>query len=216
LLLIGLSYWWLGNTVHELVGAGMFLLVIVHNVFNRRWYGKIKETRPESRGLFNTAIIVSLAIVMLALLATSILISNTLSSFMPFHGGFTVRQIHVLAAYWALVIVSIHLGLRWPMIMDVARNLCGISRPSGVRTLALRIITAAIAMHGVWSSFVLDVGTRLTMQVTLDWWNFDESVVGFFIHCIAIAGLYISTTYYATKLLQTRLISIKPSIWPAK
>jgi hypothetical protein len=40
------------------------------------------------------------------------------------------------------------------------------------------------------------------MQVTLDWWNFEESVTGFFIHCIAIAGFYMAVTYYAMKWLQ--------------
>jgi hypothetical protein len=48
--------------------------------------------------------------------------------------------------------------------------------------------------HGVWSSFELGVGTKLAMQVTLDWWNFEESVLGFFVHCIAITGLYMSVT----------------------
>ena len=49
LLLIGLSYWWLGNTVHELAGTAMFLLVILHNAFNRRRYGAISRTRREVR-----------------------------------------------------------------------------------------------------------------------------------------------------------------------
>ena len=134
LLLLGLAYWWLGNTVHELAGTGMFLLVIVHNVFNRRWYGRISKEKRHGRGLFNIGITLLLLIAMLALLVTSVLISNTLSGFMSAYGGFTVRQIHTLAAYWVLVIVSIHLGLRWPMIMGVARNLFGISKASAVRT----------------------------------------------------------------------------------
>jgi len=204
LLLLGLAYWWLGNTVHELAGTGMFLLVIVHNVFNRRWYGRISKERRHGRGLFNIGITLLLLLAMLALLVTSVLISNALSGFMSAYGGFTVRQIHTLAAYWALIIVSIHLGLRWPMIMGLVRNLFGISRTSTVRTAALRAAAVAIAIHGIWSSFELGLGTKLTMQVTLDWWNFEESVLGFFVHCIAVAGLYMSLTYYAVKWLQHR------------
>jgi uncharacterized membrane protein YiaA len=202
LLLLGLAYWWLGNAAHELAGTGMFLLVIVHNVFNRRWYGRISKERRHGRGLFNVGITLLLLIAMLALLVTSVLISNALSGFMSTYGGFTVRQIHTLAAYWVLVIVSIHLGLRWPMIMGLARNLFGISNASAVRTAALRAAAIAIAIHGVWSSFELGLGTKLAMQVTLDWWNFEESIVGFFTHCIAIMGLYITLTYYAMKWIQ--------------
>jgi hypothetical protein len=204
LLLFGLAYWWLGNITHELAGTVMFLLIIAHNVFNRRWYGTLPKARRQARGLFNIAVTFLLIVAMLALLVTSILISNALSGIMSAYGGFTVRQIHTLAAYWVLVIVAVHLGLRWPMLMGVARNLFGISSAKPARTLALRLIAAAIAIHGVWSSFALGLGTKLSMQTTLDWWNFEESVAGFFVHCIAIAGLYMVMTYYAMTWIQGR------------
>jgi len=202
LLLFGLSYWWLGNTAHELAGTLLFLLVIVHNLCNRRWYGAVANTGRQARGLFNLAITGALLVAMLALLVTSVLISHALSGLLSAYGGFTTRQIHTLAAYWVLVIVSIHLGLRWPMIMGVARKLAGITRPNVARTLALRTVAIALAIHGFWSSFELAIGTKLAMRMTLDWWNFEASVAGFFIHCIAIASLYIAATYYATNGLR--------------
>jgi len=202
LLLFGFSYWWLGNVAHELAGTAMFLLLIAHNVFNRRWYGTISRSRRDPRGLFNIAVTFALATAMLALFVTSVLISNALSGVMSAFGGFTVRQIHTLAAYWTLVIVGVHLGLRWPMLMGVARNLLGITHPSPTRTLVLRVVAAAIAALGVWSSFRLGLGGKLSMQMTLDWWNFEESVAGFFAHCIAIVALCISLAYYAMKGLQ--------------
>ncbi len=199
LLLFGFSYWWLGNVAHELAGTAMFLLLIVHNVFNRRWYGTVAKGRREARDLFNIVMTFLLMLAMLALLVTSVLISNALSGVMSPYGGFTVRQIHMLAAYWVLVIVSVHLGLRWPMPMGVARKLAGISQSNTIRTLVLRVIAVAIALYGVYSSFELAIGTKLSMQMTLDWWNFEEAVAGFFIHCIAIAGLYMCLTYYTMK-----------------
>ncbi|NTJ11524.1 DUF4405 domain-containing protein [Rhizobium lusitanum] len=211
LLIFGLSYWWLGNTAHELAGTAMFLLIIVHNIFNRRFYGALKRTHRDVRSLFNVAVTLALIVAMLALVVTSILISNTLSPIMSAFGGFTVRQIHTLAAYWALVIVAVHLGLRWPMIMGVACNLTGITRPNAVRTWTLRLVAAAIAIHGVWSSFALGLGSKLSMQVSLDWWNFEESVAGFFVHCVAIAGLYIFVTYYSVKWLQHRKRTAVPA-----
>lgn len=204
LLLIGLAYWWLGNTVHELAGTAMFVLLIVHNVFNRRWYGTLPRTRPEPRSLFNVGITFVLLTGMLALLVTSVLISNALSGFVPPYGGFTARQIHVFAGYWVLVIVAVHLGLRWPLLMSVARNLFRISKPNMARTAVLRVAAAVIAIHGLWSSFALGVGAKLSMQMTLDWWNFEEAVAGFFVHCIALAGLYIVLTYYAMNVIQHR------------
>lgn len=44
---------------------------------------------------------------------------------------------------------------------------------------------------------VLALGTKLSMQMTLEWWNFEEFVVRHFIHWLAVAGLCIALTYYA-------------------
>lgn len=202
LLVFGLSYWWLGNAAHELAGAAMFALLIAHNIFNRRFYRTVARPGREPRRLLNLATTFALLTAMVALLLTSVLISNALPAVVPSFVGSTARQIHLVAAYWALVIVAVHLGLRWPMIMGVARHLFGISRGSAARSWTLRVIAIAIAVHGVWSSFELGVGTKLTMQMTLEWWNFEEAVAGFFVHCAAIMGLYGVITYYAASWFQ--------------
>jgi hypothetical protein len=80
-----------------------------------------------------------------------------------------------------------------------------------VRSWALRLIAFVVAVHGVWSSFELGLGTKLAMQVTLDWWNFEDSVAGFFVHCVAIAGLYMFLTYYTMKWVQQRKRTAMPA-----
>jgi hypothetical protein len=52
LLLAAIAYGWLDNAAHEIIGTVMFLLLIGHNLFNRRWYGTIANGRREPRGLF--------------------------------------------------------------------------------------------------------------------------------------------------------------------
>src|SRR6185503_16036048 len=88
LLLVGMAYWWLGNTVHEVVGTAMFLLLIVHNLFNRRWYSTAAGTPRDTRGLFNMCATLLLLMAMLALLVTSMMISETLSGTFPVAGSF--------------------------------------------------------------------------------------------------------------------------------
>ncbi|MBB6468470.1 hypothetical protein HNQ96_004354 [Aminobacter lissarensis] len=197
LLLFCLSYWWLGNVTHEVAGTALFLLLTLHNVFNRRWYANAATRGRQRRGLFNLTATSLLLVAMLVLLVTSVLISNALSSILSAYGGFTVRQIHIAASYWAVILVSIHLELRWPMLMGVARLWFGTTRPSNVRTLTLRLVVAAMAVYGLWGSQTQALGTKLSMPMTLDWWNFEESVASFFLHWLAIAGLFIALSYYA-------------------
>jgi hypothetical protein len=112
LLLIGLAYYGLSNAVHEWVGTCLFLLAIVHNAFNRRWYGRITLERRQARGLINILVTLSQLAAMVALLITSILISITVVPALALDDIVTARRIHVLAAYWVLVVVSVHIGLR--------------------------------------------------------------------------------------------------------
>lgn len=202
LLLAGLAYYWLDNVTHELIGTAMFLLIIVHNVFNRRWYGRLSKAPREALGLSNTVTIASLASIMLVLLVTSLMISRSVFSFLPLSGGYGTRQIHTLAAYWALVIVSIHLGMRWSIIMATIRGICGITTVNTVRVVLLRMAAIAIAAYGIRSSVVMGIGSKLTAQVTMDFWDFEASTLGFFAHNVSILALFVFLGHYATKWLR--------------
>ncbi|MDR1073334.1 MAG: DUF4405 domain-containing protein [Treponema sp.] len=76
------------------------------------------------RGAYNlrrnvmTAVTVSLALVMATLLITGLLHSRTALAFLHSPGDMTIRQIHTTAAYWTLILIDVHLGLHWGMIMN--------------------------------------------------------------------------------------------------
>lgn len=204
LLLFALAYFWQGNVAHEWAGAGIFLLLVVHNLFHRRWFAGLAKRQGARSGVFNISLTLVLLAGMLALLGTSLVISETLFAGLRLDDDFSARQVHAGIAYWLLIIVAVHLGLRWRLLMGVARQLLGIAQPSAVRTLVLRLIAVGIAVQGVVSMQVLNLRSRLLFQMSLDWWNFERSVAGFFGHCLAIAGLCICLTYYAQQWLQRR------------
>ncbi|CAN5517267.1 hypothetical protein BH10PSE18_BH10PSE18_45590 [soil metagenome] len=200
MLLVALAYYWLDNTAHELVGTGIFLLLITHNIFNRHWYGRIAKRRREARNVLDAVLTLCLAVAAMALLASSLMISRTAFRILALNGEVTARQIHVLAAYWTVVFVSIHLGLRWQIVMNILRNASGIVRPSAMRSIALRLSAAVIAVHGAQSSFSMGVGGKLLQQMSMDWWDFgSDGAPGFFLHWLSIVGLYASVTHYASK-----------------
>lgn len=78
LMLFAFAYFWQGNLAHELAGTTMFLLLVVHNVFHRRWFATLANGPREKRGRFNIALTFVLLVGMLALLVTSPLISEAL------------------------------------------------------------------------------------------------------------------------------------------
>ena len=212
LLMLAMAYHWQGNVVHEIAGTLLFALVATHNVINRRWYGTLRKRGRDGRGKIDIAGTLLLLAMMSALLVTSLLVSETVFRFVSSQGGdgFTTRQVHAFAGYWVLTLVAVHLGLRWPLLMAVARNRFRIEGPNRARTWMLRAVAASIAVAGANAWSALGVGAKLTLQLSLDWWNFEESAAGFFLHCVGYVGLVAALTYYPLVWLQRRPLTTTP------
>lgn len=208
LLLMSLAYYLTDNIAHELIGSTMFVLVIAHNLIHRRWYAAIPRTARQARARLNLVVTLVLLAAMLALLVTSVLISNTLFGFLSLEANFSARQVHVFAAYLVLIVVAIHLGFRWPIIMNAVRQRLRPTTPSVWRTRGLRLVALALTLQGIHSSFALDIGTRLTLEPLMDWWDFEASVAGFFLHALAVMGLYATLTYYGLAWWQRRSVKV--------
>lgn len=200
LFMLALAYWWLDNRTHELIGTGMFALLFLHNVFNRRWYGGLPRTPRKPKPVVTVLLNLTLLATMVTLLTTSVLISQSLFGFMAV-GGPTARDIHILAAYWALVILSLHLGMHWQIFMSMARRIAGVTRGSFIRTTVLRIAALCIAAKGFDSSFDLAVGSRLLLIPTMEFWDFSEGAWGFFLRVGSIVGLYAAIGHYSVVVI---------------
>lgn len=202
LFVAALAYWWLDNLSHEVIGTIFFALLIAHNVFNRRWYGAVKRGRYDPPRSLNTVVIAGMAISMLILLATSILISQDLFAALALDRSFALRAAHMFVAYWALVFLAVHLGTRWPVVMNVTWQALGIKGTNPLGIWALRAITAVIAVKGVLATLEMGLGTKLRLQYALDMWDFNESTLGFFVNYLSIIGLYAALTHYGLSLLR--------------
>lgn len=202
LLLAALAYNLMGNLVHEIIGVAMFLLLIAHNLFNRRWYRTVLKGQPGSRTLIVKGINLALLVSMLALLVTSVIISQAVFSFLPLTSTVSARQIHTMVGYLALLIASVHLGLHWAMIMGVMRRLLKITKDSRVRKITLRCLSAGFAVFGIWSLFVVNLGSKLTMQFSMEFWDFQSATAAFFLHHTAIVGLGAVVGHYAQQLMR--------------
>lgn len=202
LLLVTYAYYWLGNAAREIIGTALFALLITHNIFNRRWYGTIAKPRPDARSRIARVINLSLLGTMVSLLATSVIISQTVFSFLPVATSFAARQAHTLAAYGALLIVALHVGLQWSMIMGLVRRRLGITTSNRARAWALRTVSVCVAAFGVHSLFALDVFSKLSMEVPTGFGAFDVSTPAVLAHHIAVIGLGICAIHTALKTIQ--------------
>ena len=121
LFLMGYHFW--GEALHEWVGAGIFLLFIGHHILNGHWHKAL------FKGKYNTLRVLTLCVDLLVLLAmlaqmySGIVMSRYVFNFLPFSGGMSLaRRLHILGAYWGFLLMSLHLGLHWNMILGIVRK----------------------------------------------------------------------------------------------
>lgn len=187
LLMLALTYWWLGNLTHELAGTTLFVLLGRHFVNNSHWWGALRKGRYGPRRIIGVALTLMLALVMAILLVTSFAISRSLFAWLSLPDSFTLGEIHMFAAYWVMVIVGLHIGLNWNRVSTLLRNV-------GLHHMWWRwvgwLIGLTLALQGLRSAAVMDLWTRLRFEYSLLMWDFNEAAVSFFGHWLAILALF--------------------------
>ena len=117
LLLCLMAYQVTGEALHEWIGIGMTILVIIHQILNRKWYGAL------FKGKYNPyrSITTVLNILLIASFVLTAFCGMSMSSYaVPFLYGMApvsfVRQMHLSMSHWAFVLMGLHLGMHIPAI----------------------------------------------------------------------------------------------------
>jgi hypothetical protein len=132
LMLIAMAYYITGNMVHEVVGVVVLLLFIVHNFLNRRWYKAILKGTLSVRRILQIGINLLFLVTMVLMMVSAVLISSDIFPFIPINNDMTLRQIHVQTAYWGFIIMAVHIGFAWGMIINSVRRMMGITGTSRI------------------------------------------------------------------------------------
>ena len=115
LLLCLIAYQVTGEAAHEWLGIAMTVLVIIHQILNRIWYGAL------FKGKYNPyrALTTILNILLLLSFALTAFCGMSMSGHaVPFLYGMApvsfVRRMHLSMSHWSFVLMGLHLGLHIP------------------------------------------------------------------------------------------------------
>ena len=78
-----MAYSLVGEALHEIVGSAIFILFIVHQVLNRKWYGAAFKGKYTPRRIFQTVLNAALFVFMILQPVSGILLSKHLYTFIP-------------------------------------------------------------------------------------------------------------------------------------
>lgn len=212
LMVFAFAYQLTDNLYHEVIGASLFVLFIIHNILNRKWYKNLWVGKYSRLRILSTIINVLILLSMIILAGSSIMISRDIFAFLNVKSGFLYRSIHTTTAQWALIFISVHLGLHWNMIMKAfGRNI--IKGKKNFTTWILRGISCVIALKGIYAFGILNISSKLFMGSTFGYWDFKNHLIDFFISYLCVIGLYVMGTYYAVRLMIKKREGKVDKIW---
>lgn len=138
-------------------------------------------------------------------MVSGIIMSREVFAFLPIEGGMGfARILHMLAAYWGFILMSIHLGLHWGMIMGMVRKMSGIKNASVARTWVLRGLALLVCGFGIYAFLKHNISDYLFLRSQFVFFDMGQPLAFFFGEYLAIMGLWICIAYYAARLFQKR------------
>ena len=201
LFLMGYHLW--GEALHEWVGAGMLLLFIAHHILNGYWHKALFKGKHNTMRILTLCTTLLVFVSMLAQMYSGIVMSRYVFDFLPSIGGMSLaRQLHILGAYWGYILMSLHLGLHWNMILGMSRKAVGIKNKSKIRSITSFIAGLMIAGYGVWAFISRDFPSYLLLKSEFVFLDYSESKILFTIDYLTLMGLCIFIAHYSTKMIR--------------
>ena len=184
LFLMGYQFW--GETAHEWIGAGMFVLFLLHHILNGSWHKNLFRGKYPPIRIFLTAIDVLTLISMIAQMYSGIVLS---------------RHVHILGAYWGFLLMSLHLGLHWNMVLGAVKRKFPVTSQR-VRYLSVGI-GLAVALYGTWVFVKRDFAVYMFLQSEFVFMDYEEAKVLFYLDYLSLMGTCIFISHYVGKLFRS-------------
>ncbi|MGN1318454.1 MAG: DUF4405 domain-containing protein [Lachnospirales bacterium] len=186
-----------GQFAHEWIGTAMFVFFIIHNILNIKWYRNVTKGKYTLYRIMMSAINILVLFSMIGLMISGIILSHYVFGFLDIEFSISfARKLHFFTSYWEFVLMSLHIGLHWNMIIV---NLGKISK---FKTIALKVFAVLIAVYGVYGLIKHDIVRNLLLLNDYAYFNYEQSAISYFAEYIAIMGLFVFIAYYIAKTLR--------------
>ncbi|HNW87607.1 MAG TPA: DUF4405 domain-containing protein [Candidatus Limiplasma sp.] len=130
----------------------------------------------------------------LLMMVTGIVLSRDLFPLFHLEDDFIIRQLHTFSSNWGLLGMGFHLGFHWQMILGMfARSFGQLGRSL---LWPGRLVMAGMVAYGIAAFFRLALGSKLLMQTTFGYWDFETDAPGFFLSYLAVLSIAIALAHY--------------------
>ncbi len=196
LLLCLMAYQVTGEALHEWLGISMTVVLIVHNILNRKWYSSLFKGRYTAYRVVSTVV----NTLLLASIALTAVCGISMSSHaMPFMYGLLpitfARQFHLSMSFWSFILMGYHLGLHLPAMTAKVK-------PSQAVKTVLNVIFLCMAGSGLCFFLRNGIPGYIFFRTHFAMFDYDKAAVIVFLENLSVLFFFAFTGANTVRLIK--------------
>lgn len=200
ILIILMGYYITDNKIHEILGITLFVLFIVHNMLNIKWYKSIFKGKYNFQRIFHIIIDLLLLITMFGMIVSAMAISTNVFNFINTPTIILGRKLHMICSSWIFILIAIHTGLHFNGIMAKINNKMKNSTFEYVYYLLIVILSS----FGLYSFIISKLWEDMFLLKEYKFFDYSKSCITFYLEYLSIM-FFISITTYSILLLINKI-----------
>lgn len=179
-----------GQEAHEYSGMIMFVLFLVHQYLNRRWYGALLKGKYTLRRLFGTVVNLALLVSFVMTAFSGIIMSENFPELNIEELTSFARLAHLSCSYLSFTLMGIHLGLHWGMIAGK------------IKATWPKILGIIVAGYGLYAFvFVNNIFSYIFLTNEFAFIDYDKNPVLVILENLSMMAFWTLAGYQASKVL---------------
>lgn len=200
IVLMGGTYLFPLDIIHEILGVVLFVLWAVHITLNHRWYGALFRGKYNFRRILQTFINCAILFCVVFLMISGIILSVHLFAFLNIQKGLGFARVaHLLASHWYFLFMSLHIGMHVEMITSKIKARC-----KGLSPIMIRIIFIGLSIYGIYAFIIRGIWKYLTLQKPFFFFDLERGYLLFVLDYISIIILFATAIHYLNRFLKRR------------
>ncbi len=208
LLLFIMAFQVTGDVLHEWLGIGMTVTLVLHHILNRRWYSAIFKGRYSpyrvAMTAVNTLLLLSIALTALSGISMS-------GHAVPFMYGLinvmTARELHLAMSHWSFILMGIHIGLHMKTMT---------ARMPDRGKLIFRCVLTGVSGVGSWLFIKSNILEYITFQTHFAFLDYTTAKAIILLQNLAMLMFFVLVGYVLSEVTQRvkdKKYSPKALIW---
>lgn len=192
-----------GQQAHEWLGTGMVLLFILHHILNFGWMRNLFKGKYTPLRCAGTVLNALLLFDSLALAYSGIMMSGFVFEWLNLSGSMiTARTLHLFASYWGLILMSLHTGMHWKLMLNMCKKKLPDIKSKDIFIWLLRGAALAIVLFGGYAFVQQKMADYLFMRTHFVFFDETKSAPMFYAEVFAMIGMFIVAGHYLGAALQ--------------